>query len=184
MLDSDTHNADSFLDVRFYICEEGDFKGKPFIKIEVPGDKTNIFDQPVNDNHKARFPRQWLHFQMQHDDGPVIGTPLKQWRDDAPEELSVGQMEELQILRFGSVEQLARASDAQLQRIGMGAAGLRERAKAYLDRKNRSESSIELEKTRNELEELKQQMQQLLAARSDETMKRGPGRPRRETIEE
>jgi len=184
MLDSDTNNADSFLDVRFYICQEGDFKGRPFIKIEVPGDKTNIFDQPVNDSHKARFPRQWLHFQMQNDDGPVIGTPLKQWREEAPEELSVGQMEELQILRFGSVEQLARASDAQLQRIGMGAAGLRERAKAYLDRKNRSESSVELEKTRNELEELKAQMQQLLAARSDETMKRGPGRPRRETVEE
>ena len=183
MLDSDTHNADSYLDVRFYICEEGDFKGKPFIRIEVPGDKTNIYDQPVNDSHKARFPRQWLHFQMQNDDGPVIGTTLKQWREDAPEELSVGQMEELQILRFGSVEQLARASDAQLQRIGMGAAGLRERAKAYLDRKNRSESSVELEKTRNELEELKAQMQQLLAARED-TSKRGPGRPRRETVEE
>jgi hypothetical protein len=184
MLDSDTHNADSYLDVRFYICEEGDFKGKPFIRIETPGDKTNIFDQPVNDSHKARFPRQWLHFQMQNDDGPIIGTTLKQWREDAPEELSVGQIEELQILRFQTVEQVARASDAQLQRIGMGAAGLRERAKAYLDRKNRSESSVELEKTRNELEELKAQMQQLLAARADETMKRGPGRPRRETVEE
>ena len=184
MLDSDTHNADSYLDVRFYICEEGDFKGKPFIRIEVPGDKTNIYDQPVNDSHKARFPRQWLHFQMQNDDGPIIGTSLKERREDAPEELSVGQMEELQILRFQTVEQLSRASDAQLQRIGMGAAGLRERAKAYLDRKNRSESSIELEKTRNELEELKAQMQQLLAARSDETMRRGPGRPRRETVEE
>jgi len=184
MLDSDTHNADSYLDVRFYICEEGDFKGKPFIRIEVPGDKNNIFDQPVNDNHKARFPRQWLHFQMQNDDGPVIGTTLKQWREDAPEELSVGQIEELQILRFQTVEQVARASDSQLQRIGMGAAGLRERAKGYLDRKNRSESSVELEKTRSELEELKAQMQQLLAARSDETIKRGPGRPRRETVEE
>jgi len=41
-----------------------------------------------------------------------------------------------------------------------------------------------LEKTRSELEELKAQMQQLLAARSDETIKRGPGRPRRETVEE
>ena len=121
---------------------------------------------------------------MQNDDGPIIGTTLKQWREDAPEELSVGQIEELQILRFQTVEQVARASDAQLQRIGMGAAGLRERAKAYLDRKNRSESSVELEKTRNELEELKAQMQQLLAARADETMKRGPGRPRRETVEE
>jgi hypothetical protein len=41
-----------------------------------------------------------------------------------------------------------------------------------------------LEKTRNEMEELRAQMHQLLAARSDETMKRSPGRPRKETLEE
>lgn len=176
MLDSDQHNADSFLDVRFYICEDGDFKGRPFIRIEIPGDKTSVYDQPVNDSHKARFPRQWLHFQMQNDDGPVIGTPLKQWREDEPTELSVGQMEELQILKFQVVEQLVRASDAQLQRIGMGAHGLRERARAYLERKNRSESSVELDKTRRELEELKAQMAEILAQRR-------PGRPRKEVEE-
>lgn len=176
MLDSDQHNADSFLDVHFYICKEGDFAGKPFIRIEIPGDKTNVFDQPVNDSHKARFPRQWLHFQMQNDDGPVIGTPLKQWREDEPSELNVGQLEELQILRFQTVEQLARASDAQLQRIGMGAAGLRERAKAYLERKNRSENSVELERTQRELAELKAQMAELVAQRR-------PGRPRKEVEE-
>jgi hypothetical protein len=85
-------------------------------------------------------------------------------------------MEELQILKFQVVEQLVRASDAQLQRIGMGAHGLRERARAYLERKNRSESSVELDKTRRELEELKAQMAEILAQRR-------PGRPRKEVEE-
>ena len=65
---------------------------------------------------------------------------------------------------------MAAASDSQLQRIGMGGPGLRERAKAYLNSKHRSESAEELEKTRSELETLKTQMAELMAARK-------PGRP-------
>ena len=40
-------------------------------------------------------------------------------------------------------------------RVGMGAAALRERAKAYLNRKNSSAFSDELSNTRKELDELK-----------------------------
>jgi hypothetical protein len=175
MLDSDTNNADSFLDVRFYICQEGDFKGKPFIKIVVPGDKTTVIDQPVRDDHKERFPRQWLHFQMQSGDGPVIGTPLKDWFQDQPDELNDNQLAELQILKFQTVEQVATASDNQLQRIGMGGVGLRERARNYLLNKNQKVSSGELDKTRLELAELKAQMAMLLEQRK-------PGRPRKNDV--
>lgn len=173
MLDSDTMSADSMLHVEFYLCDDGIYKGKPFIRIVVPGDKTNIIEQPVKDSHKERFPRQWLYFQMKTDDSPVIGTLIGEWREKAPEELSSNQVAELQILKFQTVEQIATASDAQLQRIGMGGQGLRERARQYLSRKNRSENSIELEKTRSELDELKAQMAELLAAKK-------LGRPRKE----
>jgi hypothetical protein len=174
-LDSDINNADSQLYVEFYTQEKEPFKGKPFVRIVVPGDKTNVIDQPVRDDHKERFPRQWLHFQMQNNDGPVIGTPLKDWFQDRPDELTDNQLAELQILKFQTVEQVATASDNQLQRVGMGGVGLRERARNYLLNKNQSVSSSELEKTRSELEKLKEQMAQLLEQRR-------PGRPRKENV--
>jgi len=59
-----------------------------------------------------------------------------------------------------------------LQRIGMGAVGLREQARRYLQVKNQSSSQTELEKTRKEVEELKAQMAQLLEKKV--------GRPRKE----
>ena len=174
-LDSDIHNADSHLHVEFYTNDQKPYKNRPtpFVRIIVPGDKTNIVDQPVREDHKERFPRQWLHFQMQSGDGPVIGTLLQQWNTDDEENFSLHQMAELQILKFQTVEQVATASDSQLQRIGMGGAGLRERAKTYLTRKNQSANTSELEITRRELDELKQQMAMLM-----ETKKLG--RPRKE----
>ena len=174
-LDSDINNADSHLHVEFYTNDQKPYKDRPtpFVRIIVPGDKTNVVDQPVREDHKERFPRQWLHFQMQSGDGPVIGTLLQQWNTDDEENFSLHQMAELQILKFQTVEQVATASDSQLQRIGMGGAGLRERAKTYLTRKNQSANTSELEVTRRELNELKQQMAMLM-----ETKKLG--RPRKE----
>ena len=174
-LDSDINNADSQLYVEFYTFEKDPYKGRPFVRIIVPGDKTTVIDQPVRDDHKERFPRQWLHFQMQNNDGPVIGTPLKDWFQDRPDELTDNQLAELQILKFQTVEQVATASDNQLQRIGMGGVGLRERARNYLLNKNQSVSSSELEATRAQLEELKAQMSMLLEQRK-------PGRPRKENV--
>ena len=171
MLDSDVNNADAQLHVEFYTREDGPNKGSPYVRIMAPGDKTNIIEQPVREDHKERFPRQWLYFQMKQGDGvPVVGTSLDDWQRDSKGEVSRAQVEELRILKFQSVEQVAAASDSQLQRIGMGGPGLRERAKAYLASKFRNESAEELEKTRSELETLKAQMAELMAARK-------PGRP-------
>jgi hypothetical protein len=177
MIDSDVANADSLLHVEFYVSDDEDHKGKPFVRIVVPGDKTNIIEQPVREDHKQRFPRQWLYFQMKQNEqeGAVLpGVPLRVWAQDEPETLNKSRMEELQILKFQTVEQIATSSDAQLQRVGMGAAGLREKARLYLTRKNRADSSAELDTTRKELEELKAQMAELLAARK-------PGRPPKQT---
>ena len=68
-----------------------------------------------------------------------------------------GHIEELRILKFQTVEQIAAASDAQLQRIGMGGPGLREKAKAFLNRRNRSETENQLDETKKQLAELKTQ---------------------------
>jgi hypothetical protein len=175
-LDSDISNADSHLHVEFYMFEKAPYKDTPFVRIMVPGDKTNIIEQPAREHHKERFIRQWLHFQSQNTDGQVIGTMLDKWNKDKPEDFNEHQMAELQILKFQTVEQVATATDAQLQRIGMGAAGLRERARGYLTQRNQSESSSELAKTRSELDELKAQMASLMSQRK-------PGRPRKEDVD-
>ena len=169
-LDSDTKNADSFLQVEFYNNET---MKKPFVRIMTPGDQLNIIDQPVREDHKERFIRQWLHFQMQSEGGVLPGTDLMQWHKDEPAAINEYQVAELQILKFRTVEQVATASDSQLQRIGMGGAGLRDRARAYLSRKNQSANTTELETTRRELNELKEQMAMLMETRK-------PGRPRKE----
>ena len=161
-LDTDISNADSQMHVEFYVHERDPYVGVPFVRIMNPGDKTNIFDQPVRDHHKERFPRQWLHFQMQGTSADAIGTPLAEWHKLAPEEFSDFQMAELHILKFQTVEQVATASDAQLQRIGMGSAGLREKAKGFLAKRNRSETENQLDDTKKQLAELQAQMSALM----------------------
>jgi hypothetical protein len=59
----------------------------------------------------------------------------------------------------------------------MGGLGLRERARAYLNKKANNTASIELAETREELSELKAQIAILMAARK-------PGRPRKEEADE
>lgn len=170
MLESDTSDADSKLHVEFYENKTELYKGRPFVKIMTPGDMNNIIDQPVREDHKRRFPRQWLYFQMQNAGDVVPGTPLTQWHQEDPEGFTLGQLEEMQVLRFQVVEQVATASDSQLQRVGMGAFGLREKAIAYLKRKATAQSNSEIEGMKAELAALR-------ALLAEQPAKRGPGRP-------
>ena len=178
-LDSDIRNADSQLFVEFYTFEhpstdvKKQYQGVPFVRIVVPGDKTNVVEQPVRESHKQRFPRQWLHYQMQNNDSQMIGTPLKDWHLSRPGEFNQMQLEELSILKFQTVEQVATASDMQLQKIGMGAAGLRDKARSFLLNKNQTESQIEIENTQQESAELKGQLAALMADKK-------AGRPKKE----
>ena len=143
-LDSDFQNADAQLHVEFY---------------------TNTRDKEYMGKPFVR---------MQNNDAPVVGTPVEVWAKEAPDELSELQLGELQILKFRVVEQVATATDAQLQRIGMGAVGLRMRAQAFLRQRGAVMANSELADTRKELAEMKAQMAALIAA---STEKRGPGRP-------
>lgn len=179
-LDSDIHNADEQLQVEFYIAKDVEPKwdGKPFVRINIPGDKTTIIEQPMTEEHKKRFPRQYLYFQMKQNeqDAPAIGTALEVWLSDGNGDITRGHVEELRILKFQTVEQIANASDAQLQRIGMGGPGLREKAKSFLARRNRSETENQLEETKKQLAELQAQMAALMV--------RKPGRPKKEPVVE
>lgn len=125
-IQSDIQNADGRLTVHFYkktlqnnfrTAEEGRpiFDEVDMVKVFTAGDTLNIIDTFVREDHKARFPQQWAHYMNRNGSDPHIsGTPLEHWPL-----ISKAQAEELKALKFFTVENVANASDAQLQRIGM-----------------------------------------------------------------
>jgi hypothetical protein len=135
----------------------------------------------VNDDHKKRFPIAWATFQ--NDKSAQVeahGTLLKDWSL-----LTAAQASELKHFKFYTVEQIAAASDQQIQGIGMvvGMSGFSFRDKAIAFLAQAKDSSVvmhqadELRKRDTEIEELKRQVAQL-AQMTD----RKPGRPRKEEV--
>lgn len=158
------HNPDSRLTVQFYTrAEKNNFRseqeGRPIfddvdcVKIFVPGDKNNIIDTFVRDDHKQRFPLQWAHFQNKRSgDQRLVGkTPLSEWP-----RLTPGQAEELRALNFLAVEDIANASDSQLQRIGMIAGTspykFREFAQRFLQLAEQDADAVKADKRIAEME--------------------------------
>lgn len=170
-LDSDTSNADANLIVEFYLNKRPPYEGREFVRVITPGDKTNIIDTLASEYYKKRFPRQWIHFQSQNDGSAFIGTPLNDWAKSSPTDISDYQLQELNILKFQTVEQVATMSDSQTQKVGMGGIGLRERARTFLQGKNQKASSSEVEELRAkhdaEMAEMREQMKALMAKFGD-----------------
>lgn len=198
MLASDVNNPafanpidpDSGLWVEFFIWERRDpvdsegkkltnFEGKPFVRIQNPGDKTLTVEQPVREDHKARFPRQWLAFQASQGEGPVVGTPIEAWAEACPDECSAVDVAELKILKFHTCELLANASDAQVQRLGMGGEGKRVKVKEFLQARHAQQAGGELEALRERDKAREREMQEMreMLAEALSTKPRGPGRP-------
>ena len=117
-------------------------------------DSLSIIDRPMYESDKNEFPLQWAHFQnRQSDDQMVSGTPLIEWPI-----LTTAQAEELRGLKFYTVENIANASDSQLQRIGM-LAGMsphtfRDKAKLFI---NKAKDIAEESKREEELANLREE---------------------------
>lgn len=102
----------------------------PYVTISNPADQTLIIDTPVRDDHKHKWPDRWLSWQMSEgmiDNYDVPGFKIADW-----DEIDDEQKRELKYLRFSTVEQVAGASDIQVQRMGISGPGLRVRANAFL----------------------------------------------------
>ena len=127
-----------------------------FIKKLVPGDALNIIERPIYDSDKREFPMHWAHFMnTQGSDEMISGTPLSEWAL-----VTRSQAEELRAMRFYTVEQVADASDAALQKMGMSAGmspyAFRDKAKAFLKQASidadnyKSDEEIRLLKEQND----------------------------------
>lgn len=183
-------NPDDILHVAFYErAVYNSFKsakqGHPvydnvdFVKIMKPGDSLSIIDTYANEDHKRRFPRQWALYQNKK--GPeeqIVGMPVTEWPA-----INRAQAEELRGRKFYTVEQVAGASDLQIQSLGMMGTMMRQKAQAYLAAaKNTAAVSADAEKVAK-LEAEVAQMREVLAkvnAQANMPEKKKPGRPRKE----
>lgn len=167
-------NPDEKLFVEFYMHKPEDpnksaVAGKriygeetPYVRIQVPGDKTTVIETPVVEEHKRRWPQKYLYFQMQN--GLIGGdASIPGWRVEEWDYLTPDQVRELQYMRFSVVEQIAGASDAQVQRLGMGGVGMRDAARKALRDRMGAETREELAKKDAELAEMRERMAKLEA---------------------
>lgn len=174
----------SALSVRFYQkALENKFRtqaeGRPvsdmrdFVVIEIPGNQTLRIDTLANDGHKQRFPIEWARYQNEKSDADVSGTLLKDWPL-----LNAAQAAELKHYKFYTVEQVAEASDQQINSIGMligmAPSAFRDKAKAFL---NTAKDSVIAAAQAEELAALRAQIEEL----KRETPKRG--RPAKQEAE-
>jgi hypothetical protein len=147
-------SGDEILDVSFYEKTVGE-KTVDYIKIKVPGDNTVAITSPVTENYKRRFARKWEAYKnMQAID---TGTPLSEW-----DEMTEGLCREFAYQGFRYIEQIAGAPDSAFSRI-QGGFQWRNRAQAFLNRGKKSSQEV-ISQQQNEIETLKQQMAELMAA--------------------
>ena len=199
MLASDVNNPgfagamdpDAVMIVRFYKrAVQNRFKtkmeGRPIWEDKVyceyyPAGSTLLkMDVPASDGHKMRFAKQWAYYQTtQGGDSREVGTPLSQWAI-----LSPADVENLRGMKFHTVENIAAASDQQLQVLGMGVAGmaphiLRTRAQAYL---GSAQDTALPQKQAEDIETLKKQIADLTAMLQAQAPK--PKKKKQELTEE
>lgn len=168
-------NPDKLLHVEFYMHEPVDpnksreagkkvlMPSAPFIRIMKPGDNTSIIETPVREDHKARFPDKWLYFQIQQ--GQMDGSAdIPGWKVETWTFLKPEQINDLKYLRFYTVEQIAGASDAQVQRLGIGGLGMREEARKAIKEQASAGINAELAKKDAEIADMKAAMARMEAA--------------------
>lgn len=199
-----TQAGDAVLAVRFYSKEyeltyQTGLEGRPiyemrdYVRIEVPGNQLSIIDTLANEDHKRRFPIQWAQYQNSKGNGQEVvqGTLMRDWSI-----LNAAQVKELEHYRFYTVEQVANASDLQLQTIGMVAGmspvAFRDKARAYLSNAKgtavvmqqaeelaRRDAQIQAQNDRmREMAEQMEEMRKMIEGQVE--AKKGPGRPRKE----
>ena len=167
-------NPDSLLYVKFYMeTFQNNFKtekeGRPMfeeelrIMIQPTGNNLLCVHKRATDADKQRFPFQWQQFMnSQVDQDGIQGTPLSAWPA-----ITRSQAEELRGIKFYTVEQIANASDVQLQSLGMSGRMFQQKAQAFLASAQGSalaqQQAAELARQQQENADLKAEMKRLSA---------------------
>lgn len=148
----------------------------PYVRISIPGNPHLTVERPADGQDTQKWPRQWLVFQMQTgkiaNAENVPGFQIDEWDELVPD-----QVRNLKNLRFYTVEQIAGASDAQIQGIGMGGQGLREKAKRALAERSGAAVNEAVAQRDAKIADLEAKMERLMALMEPKDEPRKPGRP-------
>ena len=148
------YGNDDQLDVRFYWKDVEDTdrtkklgravtKSAEFIRIQAPGDTRTVWDMPVQEKHKQRFPQLYDAFRR-NEEAPPEGTPLESWPM-----LNREMRDELKRWGFKTVDQIVNVPDSDVDpKIGPLISRVQRHARVFL------ESFKEGESERRLLEEL------------------------------
>jgi hypothetical protein len=98
-----------------------------FVKLLIPGDRNNCPVKRVDDEDRARWPKQYEAFKAGLEP-PIDGTPLTEWPP-----INKSQVLELAYFNVKTVEQLAGVHDGQIQNLPMGTRDLRSQAIAWVE---------------------------------------------------
>lgn len=136
-----------------------------YVRVLVPGDRNSVVDRRVSEADRERWPRRWAAFVARRE--RPSGTPVEHWPY-----LTVARVAELKALEVFTVEQVAGADEALVERIGDGAPELADRARQFLQPQPETETAL-----RAEIARLKREIGRLEAAnarlRDAEPRKRG-----------
>lgn len=166
MEDSDFADRKNPVIPRFYVeAQKNNFQtaqqGRPvfddveMVQCIIPGDNKSMPTYAVNDEHRARWPKQYEAFKKGID-MPRHGTPLKEWPVMTPSLIAM-----FAHANIVTIEELAAVGDNHLQNLGMGSRSFRDKARVYLDVAKNGVAPIE--RMMAEIEALKQS-QRLQAA--------------------
>lgn len=167
----DRNAGDSKVYVKFYIkpfhleeesAQEGRpiYKDREYIEIRTPGQQTNIIQRPVNEMDRRRFPKQYRMFKEGNEE-QVVGTPLTEvpW-------LTRSQVEELSYLRIRTLEALADLDDGVCNKHA-GLYGLKNKAKAAVEKAAGQAPILDLQRQIDELKNLADTQAQTIREQSE-----------------
>lgn len=131
-----------------------------YIEIRIAGDKLTEVNRALTEEDKIKYKDIYARYISEQTPNQVVGSgmPLSSWPV-----LSEEQRIEYKYKGFHFVEQIAEASDAQIEALGLGAREKREQAIAFLAVAKKAadyvEDKKELNQLRQELKELKDALQ-------------------------
>lgn len=136
------------------------YEERDFVRIHVPGDKTTVVVQPMDEMNRFRFAQRYEKWKAGQAEA-VTGTPLS-----ALPGMNPSKVEEYKFFKIVTVEQLAEAND-QLGQKFMSFNSDKQRAKAFLEvaagNAPIEKMNAELAKRDEEIETLKAQMAAIMA---------------------
>lgn len=147
------------------------FEDMDFIEILIPGDSFNQVVTKVSDVHKEKYAESWKKYQSGLVQS-VDGTPIESWS-----RLSRANAANYKAMNFHTIEQIAEMGENVFENVGIGAAGDKIAAKAYLaqaqDTGLAQKQAIEIDTLKSEVTRLTEEIKRIgaLAEKPRETIK-------------